>query len=148
MPNQNKTYTATWNAITPTVTFDYNYVGAPQSTLLSQTYDQTYVFTATPTQAGYAFVGWFDAVSGGNLVQSTTIVTQTVAHTLYAHWQANTYSVSFNANYLGAPTEESISQTYHQLYVFQARSLPARVIPSWVGLPRRPPARKSILLAR
>ena len=64
MPDLNKTYTATWNAISYTVTFDFNYIGSPQSSQISQTYSEMYILPAQPNRTGYTFVVWFDAITG------------------------------------------------------------------------------------
>ncbi|MBE6947735.1 MAG: PASTA domain-containing protein [Ruminococcaceae bacterium] len=52
----------------------------------------------TPTSTGYSFAGWYSAKTGGVKVTSSTIITTSSNHTLYARWTPNTYSVSFNAN--------------------------------------------------
>ena len=48
------------------------------------------------TRDGYTFTGWWTKKSGGIQVTAATKVTADV--TFYAHWTANTYTVSFNAN--------------------------------------------------
>lgn len=62
------------------------------------TYDSTYGTLTTPTRDGYKFLGWFTAASGGTQVTADTKVAITTTQTLYAHWQANTYTVVFNGN--------------------------------------------------
>ncbi|MCL1920354.1 MAG: InlB B-repeat-containing protein [Kiritimatiellaeota bacterium] len=58
-----------------------------------------YILPATnPASSGYTFAGWFTAASGGTQVTTNTVVTQTTAHTLYAHWTPNTYTVTYNGN--------------------------------------------------
>ena len=49
----------------------------------------------TPTRDGYNFLGWFTEKSGGTQVTASTQVTADV--TYYAHWQAKTFTVTFNA---------------------------------------------------
>ena len=52
-----------------------------------------------PVRSGYSFNGWYTSISGGNKVTSSTIVTSTTAHTLYAHWTASTSpTVNFSVN--------------------------------------------------
>ena len=52
-----------------------------------------------PVRSGYSFDGWYTAISGGTKVTSSTIVTSTTAHTLYAHWTASTSpTVNFSVN--------------------------------------------------
>ena len=61
------------------------------------TYGSTYGTTlASITRTGYTFQGWYTAASGGSKVESTAQVTG--AATLYAHWTANTYTVTLNNN--------------------------------------------------
>ncbi len=40
-------------------------------------------------RSGFSFVGWYDAVTGGNKIIESTIVTKTENHTLYARWTEN-----------------------------------------------------------
>ena len=132
MPDQDTVYTARWTAVSYAVTFDFNYVNAPESVTGSQSYDQTYQLPITPSRTGYTFLGWFTATEAGNQVLSTTIVAETSAHALYAHWQANQYTVSFDLNYLGSALPESILQTYAQLYNLPS-SQPSRVGYTFTG---------------
>ena len=53
-------------------------------------------FPPEPTRTGYEFAGWYTAEKDGTLVTEDTVVT--ASHTLYAHWTANEYTVTFDAN--------------------------------------------------
>jgi uncharacterized repeat protein (TIGR02543 family) len=65
-----------------------------------------------PTRTGYIFEGWHSAVSGGGTkITETNVVTLSVAHTLYAYWTANTYTVTFEAQG-GAVSPESKLVTF------------------------------------
>ncbi len=65
-------------------------------------------FTGTrlPTRAGYTFMGYFDAPTGGNPVGTYSNGTWTLPPnttylsnaTLYAHWTANAYDISYEWN--------------------------------------------------
>ncbi|MBO5774524.1 MAG: InlB B-repeat-containing protein [Kiritimatiellae bacterium] len=46
---------------------------------------------------GVSFVGWFTSSSGGTKVTEDTVVTATAEHTLYAHWQALNYKLTFDS---------------------------------------------------
>ena len=83
--------------VTVNVTFDAN-GGSLSTTSQKVTYGQTYGTLPTPTRTGYDFAGWYDAVNGGNQITSTTKVTKTSNHTLYAHWVLHKYNLFFNAN--------------------------------------------------
>lgn len=50
----------------------------------------------TPIRKGFVFDGWYTAAIGGTKVTSSTNVTNTSNHTLYAHWK--TQSVYFSNN--------------------------------------------------
>ena len=110
----NVTLTAQWTANTYTVTFDANGGTTPTATK-SVTYASTYGTLPTPTKSGYSFAGWYTAASGGTQVTSSTTVSITAAQTLYAHWTANTYTVTFNANGGTTPTATK-SVTYASTY--------------------------------
>ena len=46
----------------------------------------TYGTLPTPVRGNYVFAGWYTAASGGTKITSTTTVSATGNHTLYAHW--------------------------------------------------------------
>ena len=47
------------------------------------------------TRDGYFFIGWFTSETGGTQVSTTSVVTKTTAHTLYAQWR-KAVKVTFN----------------------------------------------------
>ena len=51
-----------------------------------------------PTRTGYTFKGWATSASGSVAYSSGAAYSSNAAITLYAVWEANTYSVIFNAN--------------------------------------------------
>ena len=59
----------------------------------------------TPTRSeivnnkGYGFTGWYTAASGGTRVTSSTTVTATGNHTIYAHWSLNRYCIEGDFSY-------------------------------------------------
>ena len=101
---------ARWTANSYTVTFNAN-GGTTPTASKSVTYKNTYGTLPTPTRTGHSFAGWFTTASGGSQVTTSTTVTTASAHTLYAHWNANTYSVEYNANN-GSGTMSNSSHTY------------------------------------
>ncbi|MBQ9814265.1 MAG: InlB B-repeat-containing protein [Lachnospiraceae bacterium] len=74
----------------------------------------SYVYPAAPTRTGYSFVGWYTATVGGKRFDEYTVV-KTGDVKSYAHWTANSYTVSFNANG-GSVSTSSKSVTYDQTY--------------------------------
>jgi len=111
MGTANTTLTAKWSANTYTVSFDAN-GGSVSTANKTVTYDETYSTLPTPaTRTGYTFDGWFTAASGGTQVTADTKVAITSNQTLYAHWTAIKYTVTFDANG-GSVTPASSTVTY------------------------------------
>ncbi len=74
--------------ITRTVTFDYNYEGAPEDTVVVVERRTTVTKPATdPTRDGYTFLGWTTDESGYSPYDFNTSVTTDL--TLYAAWEAD-----------------------------------------------------------
>ena len=94
----NQTLYAHWNANSYTITFVGNGGTMGSTTTKNVSYGSTYgdLSGITATRTGYTFTGWYTAASGGTQVTSATKVTITSNQTLYAHWKANTYTVTFN----------------------------------------------------
>ena len=90
MPPQNTTVTASWTAVSITVSFDRNASQAcigPSFSVMTASYGSPYGTLPTITSYGYRFEGWYTAATGGNQILASTVVTDTSSHTLYAHWQ-------------------------------------------------------------
>ena len=87
--------------------------GAPSSQI--KTYGETLTLSSTkPTRSGYTFKGWATSSSATTAeYQSGGSYTKNEAATLYAVWDRNTYSVTYNANGgNGAPSAQT--KTYGQ----------------------------------
>jgi uncharacterized repeat protein (TIGR02543 family) len=69
-----------------TVTFDANGGTTPSPTSKVVTYNSTYGTLATTSRSGFTFNGWFTASSGGVQRTSSSTVTATANHTLFAQW--------------------------------------------------------------
>ena len=104
----NVTYYAHWNANTYTVTFDANGGSCSQSSK-SVIYDSTYGTLPTPSWSGRSFAGWYTSANSGARIEASTKVGITAPQTLYAHWNVNTYTVTFDANGGSvSPTSKSV----------------------------------------
>ena len=62
------------------------------------TFNSNYGDMPTPTRSNYDFDGWYTAANGGSKVTNNTVVSCSDNHTLYAHWNAKKFTVTFNAN--------------------------------------------------
>ena len=70
----------------------------------------------TPTRTGYTFAGWYTAASGGTEVTASTAFTSSSPITIYAHWTANQYTVSFYENGGTSSNPTSKTVTYDSTY--------------------------------
>ena len=111
-----QTLYAQWTPNSYTVTFNANGGTASNPANKSVTYTSTYGTLATTSRAGHTFNGWFTASSGGTKITSASTVSTIGAHTLYAQWTPNTYTVTFNANGGTTPNPTSKSVTYASTY--------------------------------
>ncbi|MBQ0028559.1 MAG: InlB B-repeat-containing protein [Lachnospiraceae bacterium] len=110
----NHTLYAYWTALKYRVTFNGN-GGTVSPRVKDITYDDAYGTLPVPVREGYIFDGWFTAVSGGSQVIATDIYKVADAQTLYAHYTAKGYKVSFDANGGETDTNE-ITVAYDSAY--------------------------------
>ena len=98
------TVTANANGGTIPTTSGWTVASGGATATKQVTYDSTYGTLPTPTKTGYTFNGWFTAQTGGTQIKADTKVTITANQTIYAHWTANKYTVTANANGGTIPT--------------------------------------------
>lgn len=93
---------AQWSPIDATVQFFYNandgdmthyVVGEQSNKNIKQ--GETLASFASPTRAGYTFVGWFDARKGGVKYTPGASTVNTEKLNLFAQWAVNSYTVRF-----------------------------------------------------
>ena len=89
----NHILTPKWTAISYTVYFDYN-GGSGSTTSKTVTYGQQYGTLPTATNVGYSYKWYY----GSTVITSSTVVTETVSHTLVAKWTPNNYILYINEN--------------------------------------------------
>ena len=100
--DSNNFYYWLWHDKSATITYKNYKVQVLISKVDSKdvTYGSTYGNLSTPTKKGYTFNGWYTSVNGGTKVESSSIYTIANNQTLYAHWTANNYTITFDNNYL------------------------------------------------
>ena len=125
--NQGKIiWTITPKSIAYTVNFDPN-GGVVSKASIPVTYGEAYGTLPTPTRTGYSFSGWYTAKTGGTKIVSSTMVGSSAGSTLYAHWKANQYTVTFDPNG-GTVSTTSKTVTYGETYA-SPRVLPEPTYP-------------------
>ena len=110
---ENHTLYAYWMQNIYDVSFDANggkEAYEPKKVRHGDTYGK---FPPEPTRIGYKFAGWYTEKDGGAKVELGDVVTS--SHTLYAHWTANEYTVTFDANG-GAVEPKTQTVTYGSTY--------------------------------
>lgn len=98
--DENTTLYVQWSANTYTITFDKR-GGILGTNRVEAIYDSMMPDAEPPVRTGYTFEGYYDSIYGGEQYYNASM--QGIGHwdiaediTLYAHWSANTYSITFD----------------------------------------------------
>ena len=103
-----------WNNSSPGTFSGTTYTYGEGSGYITANYKNNSVNLPTPTKSGYTFNGWYTASSGGTKVSNTYIPEENI--TLYAHWSANSYRLSFDANGCGTLGVSYVTATVGKTY--------------------------------
>jgi uncharacterized repeat protein (TIGR02543 family) len=96
---KNETIYAQWIGIDVTVTFDYQEADSNTDTQNKiVNYDALYGELPVPEKTGHTFIGWFNALEDGVKITSELTVESNTDHTLYAIWEVNQYTITFESN--------------------------------------------------
>ncbi len=96
---------AKWAMSKATVTFNYNYVGGPDSKVVTVELDSPMSEIETPSREHYAFLGWYTKAVGGEKFDFSSPVTDSMV--LYAHWEESDSLINFDLN--GAKAADGVS---------------------------------------
>ena len=91
----NHTVTAQWLPKVFDVQMDSN--GGSFIDAIEVVFNATYGELEIPSRDGYEYLGWFTDRSGGSPIVELSSVMIPANHTLFAHWDPNEYTVSFNS---------------------------------------------------
>ena len=105
---------AHWVISNYTVTFEGN-GGIPSKNSTVVAYNSSYGDLPKAERTGYSFIGWFTEKDGGDNVMSEEVVKITEDQTLYAHWNINQYTLTFEVN--GGSACGEIKQDYNTAVV-------------------------------
>lgn len=103
-----------WNNSSPGTFSGTTYTYGEGSGYITANYKNNSVNLPKPTKSGYTFGGWYTASSGGTKVNNTYTPTENI--TLYAHWSANSYTLSFDANGCGTLGVSYVTATVGKTY--------------------------------
>ena len=109
---------------TYTLTFAANGGEPVEPASMHVTYDAAYTLP-TATRTGYTFAGWYDGTT--QATNDTWQATDNV--TLTAHWTANTYAVTFNAN--DGDAVEPLQVTYDADYTLPTPTREGYTFAGW-----------------
>lgn len=108
-----------WSTQPYTVNFNAN-GGTVSPTSMTVYYGSTYGNLPVPTRQGYGFDGWYTEATGGTQVTASTSVPwksqSQSTYPIYAHWTANTYTVTFDASTNHGTPNSTKSVTYGSTY--------------------------------
>ncbi len=87
-----------WDPNTYRITFESNGGTAAVPLQKDVVFNEEYGELATTTMEGYDFLGWYSADGiTGELVETDTVMNTDHNHTLYARWEACSYTLTFNS---------------------------------------------------
>lgn len=110
----NHTIYAIWKINTYSVSFNSN-GGSPAPSSKSVQFGSKYGTLGTVSRTGYTFSGWYTAANGGTKITESSIYSVASNQTLYAQWNANRYTIYFDANG-GSVSPSSMTVTYSSTY--------------------------------
>ena len=103
-----------WDNSSPGKFSGTTYTYGEGSGYITANYKNNSVNLPTPTKSGYTFDGWYTASSGGTKVSNAYTPEGNI--TLYAHWSANSYTLSFDANGCGTLGVSYVTATVGKTY--------------------------------
>lgn len=90
---------AKWEPIALTITYHYNYSGAPADLVVETTYDAVITEPQDPTRTNYTFMYWCTDAAGNNefLFDKDKVLKEDLD--LYANWRFGTWTTVYNITY-------------------------------------------------
>lgn len=115
---------AVWEANVYTISYDANGgENTPQSQ--RKTYGMDIALSTTlPTKEGHTFQGWATSADGSVVYQDGDICSVNQDLTLYAVWQINTYTITYNAN--GGENVPAVQSKTHGIDLALSNTIPTR----------------------
>ena len=111
--NAEVTFTAQYEAVPYTISYE-NLNGTTVSSATEYTVENDVTFATPTARTGYNFVEWRLVDADGQVVTSTDGMTENL--TVWAVWEAKTFTVTLNYNYTDAPASKSITVTFGKTF--------------------------------
>lgn len=84
---------------------------------LNRHYGDRYNFPDNPSFYGYDFTGWFTEKNGGTQLGTNDAISRDYNHTLYAHWEPKSITVTLEyMDSVTSPTRSSFTTKYGSIY--------------------------------
>ena len=111
--NAEVTFTAQYEAVPYTISYE-NLNGTTVSSAAEYTVEKDVTFATPTARTGYNFVEWRLEDADGQVVTSTDGMTKNI--TVWAVWEAKTFTVTLNYNYTDAPASKAITVTFGKTF--------------------------------
>ena len=126
----NRTYTANWQAIVYTITFDTN--GGKTLGNITYTVEDDAFDLPTPTREGYTFIGWSGPGFDGAQTK-VTIEHGSMGDRVYAaNWKVNTYTITLDTN--GGEKLDDITYTMEDEITLPTPTREGYDFKGWTGM--------------
>jgi len=89
------------------LTYDYNYEGAPESRVEKINEGDVAVRPEDPVRENYSFIDWFNQPENGTKFDFEDAIYEDV--TIYAQWKQTAANIIFDYNYTGAPAATNMT---------------------------------------
>ncbi|GEM_PF-627866 len=131
--NSNTILYAKWTPNTYTVTFDAQGGTSPDPASKTVAFDSTYGLLATTNKINFGFAGWWTGAGGtGTEITAESTVSITTDTTLYAHWSADIFTVTFDAQGGTDPVPASKTVVFDSTYgPLATTTRPSRTFAGW-----------------
>ena len=113
MPAEDFTLYAKWILDAVSVTIHFNVMGGTLLSSMTQAIGTPITAPEPPTRIGYTFVGWYEDAQLTTAFEFITMPEQN--KTLYAGWEINQYTLSFNSN--GGSNVLSITDNFNSMVI-------------------------------
>ena len=111
--------------------FNPNYTGAPAIANMYFSPNDTISNLPTPTRTGYTFKGWWTESTGGTQITNGMRFSYNTLVQLYAHWEANSYTIKYILNGGTAGSSAPTSANFDEIKIINNPSKIGYTFDGW-----------------